>query len=328
MRRPARSRGPGKSAPFGGQHPALATGHRDHRELGAVSPSSSGNGPAGHRAASRQGSARTPARPARGRVPGSGPAGRPRPPAAGPAAAGRGQQPAGGVRAEVVIPVADRPGLVQDRGHPGVLARLAALASASRPGHPGSIEVVATAARGADRAVASPQTPPGGVATRVASPPAAGSRHTAGLSRRRCCLPLSWLLPRTPAGSGRRADEQQRAVGQERRAALPARTASAGWAARTGRRAAGRRRPGCARCRCCISCRPGPAAGRSRPARSRPATGAGRSPAESRHMTEDRRTVSPGPPRRARRVRHDAEQRHGQQSRLSPSLRARPSCHV
>ena len=48
------------------------------------------------------------------------------------------------------------------------------------------MDVVASSA-GADRAVARPEIPLGAMATRVASPPPAGSRHTAGLS------PLSGL---------------------------------------------------------------------------------------------------------------------------------------
>ena len=254
-----------------------------------------------------------------------------------PAVCGPGRQQPELIGAQVVIPVPDRRGLVQDRGDPGVLALLAALRVLVRPGRPrqhrghehqawraaGGDDPADTARRGGD---------PAGVAT------GHGQQPQRGLGA--VLLPAVLLV----RGRGRRVGppggEQQGAIGQERRAVLalrrPGQPGRLGGLGRHGGKAGGRRPAGAAgrdppdAGDVFLSCRPGPAAGPSQPARSHPARAAGRSPAESRRRSEDPRTASPGPPRWVRANRCDAEQLHRQQSGLPrrcvpglPGLRAR-----
>jgi hypothetical protein len=159
------------AAGVGQQGAALAGGRLDHRELhpqlGHVVPDCpAGDGP---RAVGRQVGGLLVQRPAgpRGQV-----TGRPGQPAVG----GHGHQQPRLIGAQVVIPVPDRRGLMQDRAHPGVLAPLAALRILIQPGRPrqqrggeqqaggaaGGDDPAGTARRGGD---------PAGVATRRGQQP-------------------------------------------------------------------------------------------------------------------------------------------------------------
>ncbi len=138
---------------------------------------------------------------------------------------------------------------------------------ASRTGEATTMPPVPVVAAPASTAV----MPPGSAAISRASPPSGGSSHSPA---------LGGTFPARPARVGAAGDEQQRPVGQEARAALPFRRP--GEPSRGTARAARHRWRRFARCWRRTSYGRRRAPGRSRPARCRPARGAGPSCAGGR----------------------------------------------
>ena len=218
------------AAEVGQQRAALAGGRIDHRDLrpqvGLLVPDRpAGDGPG---AVGRQVGRLLVQRPARlrGQV-----TGRPGQPAVG----GHGHQQPRLTGAQVVIPVPDRRGLVQDRADPRILAALAALRVIVQPGRPrqqrGGEHQAGRAAGGDD---------PAGAARRGGDPAGVAALRRQQPQRGFGAVLLPALAVRGP---GRRVgppgDEQQRAVGEERRAVLALR--GLGQPAGLGRRAGGLR---------------------------------------------------------------------------------------